>query len=336
MSATLWQVVSIAAAWMAPAPSATPPPPLEQGIVKMTTDKRVIFDFAVEFANGGGVQGQGFRLDIDGETIEDEALAGYIVRDLRLLMVANVIITNKRIIAEPHKRGEPTARGQADRGNETAFRDLSHVIEHGTVTYKGLPAPLICDHLSREASRGIYAEGTEFQIGMIEMVGNTGTYVDTPFHRYADGADTAETGLDRLAGLPGIVVRVTGMAGRAVDWHHFAAEDVSGRAVLVQTGWDRHWASDAYFEGHPFLTAGAAEYLRDQGALLVGIDSLNIDDTSGGERPVHSILLAAGIPIVEHLTRLETLPVSGFRFTAAPPKIRGMGTFPVRAHAWLD
>ena len=302
----------------------------------MTKDKRVVFDFAVEFANGGGVQGQGFRLDIDGETINDDALAAYIVRDLRLLMVANVVISNKRIIAEPHKRGDLAAEERGERRNESAFRDLSHVIEHGMVTYKGLPAPLICDHLSREASRAIYAEGIEFQIGTIKMVGNTGTYVDTPFHRYADGADIAETGLDRLAGLPGVVVRVTGMAGRAVDWHHFAAQEVSGRAVLIQTGWDRNWASDAYFEGHPFLTAKAAEYLRDQGALLVGIDSLNIDDTGGGERPVHSILLAAGIPIVEHLTRLETLPVSGFRFTAAPPKIRGMGTFPVRAHASID
>lgn len=211
--------------------------------------------------------------------------------------------------------------------------DLSHTITNGMITYKGLPAPVICDHLSREQSRSHYAPGTEFQIGRIDMVSNTGTYLDTPYHRYPDGIDLAKLPMSSIADLPGIVFRVTGQQGRSIDWQRFAASAVKGCAVLVNTGWDRHWGTDQYFEGHPFLTGKAAEYLRDQGATLVGIDSLNIDDTTGGERPVHSTLLAAGIPIVEHMTGLDHLPAEGFRFFAVPPKVKGMGTFPVRAHA---
>ena len=217
-----------------------------------------------------------------------------------------------------------------------AFIDLSHTIEHGMVTYKGLPAPLICDHLSREASRGIYESGTEFQIGKIEMVANTGTYIDTPFHRYADGHDLTGLVLARISNVPGVVVRIAGAAGRAVGPEAFDGVQIAGRAVLVHTGWDRHWRTDQYFEDHPFLTEAAAVRLRDAGAALVGIDSYNIDDVSGGTRPVHSTLLGAEIPIVEHMTRLADLPDDGFRFTAVPPKISGLGTFPVRAHARLD
>ena len=211
--------------------------------------------------------------------------------------------------------------------------ELNHVIEDGMVTYKGLPAPVICDYWSREASRANYAEGTEFQMGRIDMVSNTGTYLDTPFHRYADGDDLSDVSLDRVAHLPGIVIA---SSAHAIDASAFAGVDVRGAAVLVHTGWDRHWRTDAYFEGHPFLTADAAEALRDGGAALVGIDSHNIDDASGNTRPVHTILLGAGIPIVEHMTGLAQLPPSGFLFFAAPPRIRGMGTFPVRAHALLD
>ena len=213
------------------------------------------------------------------------------------------------------------------------FIDLSHTIESGMITYKGLPAPLICDHLSREQSRSIYAPGTEFQIGRIEMVSNTGTYLDTPFHRFADGVDLSGLTLESVSDLPGMVVRVDASQSRAVDRAHFGALEVRGRAVLVHTGWDRHWRTDRYFEGFPFLTEQAAIYLRDAGAALVGIDSHNIDDTSTGERPVHTTLLRAGIPIVEHMTNLGALPLRGFHFTAVPPKISGMGTFPVRAHA---
>jgi len=217
--------------------------------------------------------------------------------------------------------------------NSTRLIDLSHSIEDGMITYKGLPAPLICDHLSRVQSRALYAPGTEFHIGKITMVANTGTYLDSPFHRFADGDDIAGLELERVTGLDGVVVRVAGMSGRAIPREAFAAIDVAGKAVLVHTGWDAHWRTDQYFEGHPFLTAGAAEYLRKAGAKLVGIDSLNIDDTNDGARPVHTTLLGAGIPIVEHLRGLDELPVTGFRFSAAPPKVIGMGTFPVRAYA---
>lgn len=214
-----------------------------------------------------------------------------------------------------------------------ALVDVSHTITHGLVTYKGLPAPLICDYLSREESRAIYAEGTEFQIGKIEMVTNTGTYIDCPFHRYADGKDTAAVALSALADLPGLVVRADHRAGQAVDLHHFTRRDLRGRAVLIHTGWDAHWGTDRYFEGHPFVTETAARYLRDAGARLVGIDSMNIDDTRGRARPVHTTLLAAEILIVEHLCNLGALPDVGFRFSAVPPKIAGVGTFPVRAFA---
>ena len=296
------------------------------------SDKRVSFDFEIDFSNGGGIQGQGFRLDIAGDDIADDALAASIIRDLRLLMVGAVRILNKRIIEEPHKRSAAPAESATAGGT---LIDLSHTIESGMITYKGLPAPLICDHLSRVQSRAVYAPGTEFQIGKIEMVSNTGTYLDTPYHRYPDGYDLARLPLERAASLPGVVLRVLGIEGRAIDWQTFAAGQVKGRAVLVHTGWDAHWRTDRYFEGHPFLTRKAAEYLRDQGAALVGIDSLNIDDTGDGERPVHTILLGAGIPIVEHMTNLGALPTEGFQFSAVPPKIAAMGTFPVRAHARL-
>jgi len=210
--------------------------------------------------------------------------------------------------------------------------DLSHPIEAGMVTYKGLPAPTICDFLSREASRDRYAPGTEFQIGRIDMVANTGTYLDTPFHRFADGDDLAGVGLARVAALPGVCLRSD---ARAIGAEAFAGLNVRGHAVLVHTGWDRHWRTEAYFEGHPFLIENAAAWLVEAGAALVGIDSHNIDDTACDTRPVHTRLLGAGIPICEHMTGLNALPARGFRFTAVPPKVVGMGTFPVRAFAEL-
>lgn len=215
--------------------------------------------------------------------------------------------------------------------------DLSHVIEHGLVTYPGLPGPIICDYLSREASRARYAPGVEFQIGKIEMVANTGTYVDAPFHRYADGADIARLPLESLAGLDGIVVhdRTGAIGTRAVGPEAFAGLDLTGKAVLVHTGWDTHWGTPAYLSGHPFLTAAAADELVLRGAALVGIDSLNIDDVEDAARPVHSALLGAGIPIVEHLCNLDSLPEGGFRFSAVPARVAGMGSWPVRAFAAL-
>ena len=210
--------------------------------------------------------------------------------------------------------------------------DLSHTVEHGMITYKGLPAPIICDFLSRETSKKHYADGTTFHIGKIEMVANTGTYIDSPFHRYADGKDLSELTLESIANLESLVFRAD-PGERAIGPGLFSEAGVSGKAVLVHTGWAQHWGSEQYFEDHPFLTAEAAESLKASGAALVGIDSLNIDDTSGGHRPVHSILLGADIPIVEHMCHLENLPDSAFKFHAVPVKVRNFGTFPVRAYA---
>ena len=291
---------------------------------------RVKFDFEIDFTNGGGIQGQDFRLDIDGNDISDQELADYIVKDMRLLMVGQVRILNKEIISEAHKR--QAINSPVD----SSYIDLSHIIHDGLVTYKGLPATIVCDYLTREASRGRYAPGTEFHIGKIEMVTNTGTYVDSPFHRYADGKDLSEMELEHFVDLEGIVIRADYRKGLAVTVEAFKGKEIRGRAVLVHTGWAEHWATDAYFENHPFLTEDAAIYLRDCGVKLVGIDSHNIDDTRGNARPVHSVLLKNEIIVAEHLCNLENVPDEGFAFTAAPPKVKGAGTFPVRAFAKIQ
>lgn len=217
----------------------------------------------------------------------------------------------------------------------TRFIDLSHPIEHGMETFKGLPGPAICDYWTREGSAANYEDGSTFQIGRIDMVANTGTYVDAPFHRYADGCDLARLPLASLADLDGVVVSHPSERGLAVDVADFDGFDVAGKAVLIATGWDRHWRTPAYFSDHPFLTPAAARRLADAGAAFVGIDSHNIDDTRTKRRPVHTILLGANIPIGEHMTRLTDLPPHGFKFHAAPAPIVGMGTFPVRAYAML-
>ena len=214
--------------------------------------------------------------------------------------------------------------------------DLSHVIEDGMTTFKGLPGPHICDYWTRAASAANYDDGSSFQVGRIDMIANTGTYVDSPFHRYAEGNDLSELPLESLADLDGIVVRQPYNQGLAVDVAAFGGVDVRGKAVLVHTGWDRHWRTEAYFTDHPYLTASAADWLVASGAAFVGIDSHNIDDTRHRSRPVHTTLLGADIPIGEHLTGLDRLPDAGFRFSAVPPKVKGMGTFPVRAWAVLD
>ena len=212
------------------------------------------------------------------------------------------------------------------------FIDLSHTIEEGTITYKGLPAPLMCDYLMREASRTDSDCGHEFQIGKIDMAGN-GTYLDTPFYRHPTGRDLSHLSLEKTADIEAIVVRAPYENGPAIESTCFDGMYLNGRAVLIHTGWDRHWRTDAYYEGHPFLTATAARYLAHSGVKLVGIDSHNIDDTKRRTRPVHTILLGAGVPICEHLCNLGVLPSNQFRFTAVPPKVRGFGTFPVRAYA---
>ncbi|GAA2851558.1 cyclase family protein [Streptosporangium fragile] len=217
----------------------------------------------------------------------------------------------------------------------TRLVELSHRITEGMITYPGIPGPRLGVHLSREASREVYAPGTEFHIGSVELVANTGTYLDTPYHRYPDGPDLAGVPLEAVADLPGLVVRAEGL--RSVGLERFAGLDVRGRAVLVHTGWDRRFGTEEYFHGHPYLEPAAARWLAERGAALVGIDSLNIDDTPPrGERPAHTVLLGAGIPIVEHMTGLAALPDDGFRFHAAPPMVGGMGTFPVRAYAVVD
>jgi arylformamidase len=210
--------------------------------------------------------------------------------------------------------------------------DCSHPIESGMITHPGLPAPLICDFLSREASRARYAEGVEFHIGRIEMVANTGTYIDSPFHRFANGKDISGLSLDALVDLPCAIVRIRADAPRAISAAAFADVDVRGRAVLVHTGWDSKWGQPAYLANNPHLTADAAADLAERGAILVGIDSLNIDSLDDLTRPVHTTLLGSGIPIVEHLCNLASV-TDGARFHAAPVAVKGMGTFPVRAFA---
>lgn len=217
--------------------------------------------------------------------------------------------------------------------NTPKLIDLSHVIFNGLITYKGLPAPIICDYLSREKSKGLYEAGTEFQIGKIEMVTNTGTYIDCPFHRFEHGADMAEVSLEQFANLDAITINACNVT--AIDADFFRDKDVRGKAVIVFTGWSKHWNTEAYFENHPYLTAEAAQYLKDQEVKLVGIDSHNIDNTTGKSRPVHTTLLGAGILIVEHLCNLDKLPLGNYKFNAVPPKFKGVGTFPVRAYAMV-
>jgi len=215
------------------------------------------------------------------------------------------------------------------------FIDLSHVIEDGMVTYQGLPAPKIQDHLSREDSKPHYAGSTTFQIGKIEMVANTGTYIDAPFHRYQEGQDLSQFDLAAVANLDGLVIHAPPNF-RKINPDVFNGCDVTGKAVLIQTGWDRHWGTEAYFNDHPFLTRESAEYLKSEGSTLVAIDSLNIDDNTDGTRPAHTILLGGGIPIVEHMCHLDDLPHNGFKFFAVPAPVKGMGSFPVRAFAVID
>jgi len=296
-------------------------------------DTRALFDFVVTFTNGGSLRGEGFRLDLPRADVSDEEIGALLVAHLGLLMVGGVELRNVRRIEEPHRgsRGVP----RAERGGRRLV-DLSHPIHHGLVTYPGLPAPEISDHLSREASTAVYAPGVTFQIGRISLVANTGTYLDSPWHRYADGVDLAGLPLERLVELDGILLRATGTGRRGIDVLELTPLDVRGKAVLLHTGWDVHFGTPQYAKDAPFLTDAGTAWLVEQGAALVGIDSINIDDTGDAARPAHSRLLAARIPIVEHLRGLEQLPPTGFRFSAAPPRFRGLGTFPVRAYAVIE
>lgn len=293
-------------------------------------EKRVKFDFKFQFTNGGSITGTDFRVDVQQEEISDKELIDYVIADLNLLMVGKAKIFNKTIFVEAHKRATKKAETKRQR-----LIDLSHTIEAGLVTYKGLPAPIVCDYLSRADSAGFYEAGTTFQIGKIEMVANTGTYVDCPFHRFEDGKDLSEVALERFANLEAVTISVPYADSMAITVAHLENYEIRNRAVLLHTGWATHWNTDLYYENHPYLTAEAATYLKDCGVLLVGIDSHNIDNTATNARPAHTILLGAEILIVEHMCNLEALPPDGYWFSAVPPKFKGVGTFPVRAMAMI-
>jgi arylformamidase len=300
------------------------------------TDYRAHFDFDLTFANGGALSGSGFRLDLPGQDLDETEIARLLVRHLGLALVDHVDLRGLSVVEEPHKGSRGVAPAP-DAIEKARIVDLSHPIRAGLVTYPGLPAPVITPHLTRADSREKYAAGTEFAMDIITMIGNTGTYLDSPFHRYAEGADLAGLDLATLVALPAEVFHLQDAwtpDRRGIRAETLADRDLQGRAVLLHTGWDRHFGAPEYGRGAPFLTGDGAQWLIDAGAVLVGIDSLNIDDTeSGGERPAHSLLLDAGVHVVEHLTRLGDLPPSGAVFTAAPPAVEGFGTFPVRAFA---
>jgi kynurenine formamidase len=292
---------------------------------------RASFDASVTFLNGGGLTAQGFRLDVPGPDVTADDIGPLFVGHLALLMVDRVDVTNLQVFEEPHKgsRGVPVATGQR------RIVELNHVIYEGMITFPGLPGPQLRPYLTFEQSREHYAPGTEFRIDRIDLIGNTGTYLDSPTHRYPDGADLSALPIGRVADVPIVVARLTGSAKRGIGVAALAALPVAGCAVLLHTGWDVQWGTPAYGEGPaPFLTAGAARWLVDQGAVLVGIDSVNVDEmVPGGERPAHSTLLAAGVPVLEHLTGLDQLPATGARLHAAPLRIAGCSAFPVRAYA---
>lgn len=295
------------------------------------TEYRAHFDAHVTFVNGGSLDATGFRLDVPREDVGAGQVGRLFVAHLGLALVEAVELSAFSVVEEQHRgsRGAEPARIAEQR-----VIDLSHTIEAGLITYPGLPAPSIRSHLTREASRSHYAPGVEFAMDVITMIGNTGTYLDSPYHRYAGGADLADLSLSTLIELPAEVFHLTDARGRGIGAELFLDRSLAGSAVLLHTGWDEHFGTPAYASGAPFLTEDGARHLVEAGVALVGIDSLNIDDTeSGGERPAHSLLLEAGIHVVEHLTNLAALPARGARFTAVPPKVRDFGTFPVRAFA---
>ena len=301
------------------------------------TEYRASFDAVISFSNGGDLTARGFRVDVPSAEGSNAEIAALFVASLGLLMTDTVQLSNVEVFAEPHKgtRGGPSDRSRDAPAEGGRLAELNHVIRAGMITYPGLPGPEIAPYLTREASRDHYAPGTEFAIDKLTLVGNTATYLDAPYHRYPDGADLSSIPLTGTVDLPAIVVRVSGAGQPGINVGALAALDVRGTAVLLHTGDDARFGSPAYAEGRRFLTRAGAEWLAAHGAALVGIDALNIDDIDDGSRPAHTLLLAAGIPVVEHLTGLGQLPPSGARFTAVPLRIEGFGTIPVRAFARL-
>jgi arylformamidase len=301
------------------------------------TDYRASFDAVISFSNGGDLTAHGFRVDIPSADASGAEIAALFVASLGLLMTDTVELSNVEVFAEPHKgtRGGPSDRSRDTPAAGGRLVELNHVIRAGMITYPGLPGPAIAPYLTREASRDHYAPGTEFAIDELTLVGNTATYLDAPYHRYREGADLSSVPLAQTVDRPAVVVRVTGAGQHGIDVGALAALDVRGTAVLLHTGDDARFGSPAYAEDRHFLTRAGAAWLAAHGAALVGIDALNIDDTDDDSRPAHTLLLAAGIPVVEHLTGLGQLPPSGARFTAVPLRIEGFGTIPVRAFARL-
>ncbi len=301
------------------------------------TEYRAHFDATVAFANGGGLEANGFRLDLPSAEVDEAEVARLLVRHLGLALVSSVDIRSLEIVEEQHRGSRGIDAPTEPTGRRGRIVDLSHTIRAGLVTYPGLPAPVITPHLTREASRAKYAPGTEFAMDIVTMIGNTGTYLDSPFHRYEGGGDLASLTLETLVRLPAEVFHLSDSLERGIPETVFFDRELAGTAVLLHTGWDRAFGTPAYATGAPFLTERGARYLVGAGVTLVGIDSLNIDDTeSGGERPAHSLLLEAGIHVVEHLTGLDALPAQGALFTSVPPRFEGFGTFPVRAFAELS
>jgi arylformamidase len=298
---------------------------------------RASFDAVVRFANGGGLTAEGFRVDVPSASVSEAEIGALFVASLGLLMTESVELSNVEVFPEPHKgnRGGPAERRVGSDAAIGRLVELNHPVRVGMITYPGLPGPTITPHLTREDSRADYAPGTEFAIDRLTMVGNTATYLDAPYHRYADGADLSGVPLERTVDLPAVVVRVVGAAQRAIDVGALAALDVTGSAVLLHTGDAARFGAPDYTDRPYFLTRAAAAWLAEKGAALVGIDGPNVDDTADGERPAHTLLLAAGIPVVEHLTGLDQLPPTGARFTAVPLRVEGLGTIPVRAFARL-
>jgi arylformamidase len=304
------------------------------------TSYRAKFDAAVTFTNGGGLQAQGFLVDVPSAEVTPAEVAELFLASLGLLMVGEVDLSDLEVVEAPHKgtrggpSGDPVGAGSTSGGRPT-YVELSHVIRDGMVTLPNLPGPQLGKHLTREESREFYAPGTEFEIGRITMVTNTGTYLDTPYHRYPDGHDLTGFTLERTTDLPAVAVRIEDSGKLGIDAATLTPFDVRGKAVLLHTGDDARFGTPAYVAEPHFLTRDGAEWLIRNGAVLVGIDAANIDDMTDGSRPAHTLLLGAGIAIVEHLTNLAQVPPAGATFTATAPLIDGLGTFPVRAFARL-
>lgn len=300
------------------------------------SDFRAVFDAHVSFLNGGSLNAQGFRLDIPSADISEDEIARLFVQQLGLTLVGEVELSRLQIVAETHRgsRGIPSPPANARSDNRLV--DLSHTIRAGLVTLPGVPAPVITPHLTRAEAESRYAPGTTFVMDIVTLPGNTGTYIDTAFHRFDGGADLAALSLETLVDLPTEVFHIQDSTRRGIPASVFYDRDVRAKAVLLHTGWDRHFGTEEYGVDAPFLTEDGVRYLAEQGVTLVGIDSINIDDMSAdarGQRPAHSVFLASGIHVVEHLTNLAALPPSASLLTVVPPKIEGFGTFPVRAFA---